>query len=297
MACCLNRCLQKLDSMDLAVAYSECARITRHEARNFYFAFLSLPKRQRRSVYALYAFCREADDLVDAHPRSADEDALVELRVRLDQAAHGRPSTLRDFALADTIQRYGVDPRDLDAVLLGMQMDLDVSRIPDEEALDTYCYHVASAVGLATLPILTRGEPPTSAMRKAAGRLGKGMQIVNILRDVAEDLARDRVYLPATVLQRHGVSGATWNTPAASTSLRATMAELAEQAKAHLMDGRLLIRLLPSEARACPWLLAEIYQRILARIQSHAYDVFSQRIALPRHEKMWLLTSTLWRVR
>ena len=207
--------------MDLTAAYNDCARITRREARNFYFAFLSLPPLPRRSIYALYAFCREADDLVDADAGDSRQQRLASLRARLRFAAEGRPTLSRDLALSDTMQRYGVDPCDLDAVLIGMQMDLDASRIPDAETLDNYCYHVASAVGLATLPVLNRGVRPSADLREAAIHLGKGMQLVNILRDVAEDLVRDRIYLPDDLLQRHGVDKAAWACPQRSPALRA----------------------------------------------------------------------------
>ncbi len=281
--------------MDLNAAYTECAGITRREARNFYVAFFSLPRPQRRSVYALYAFCREADDVVDSCAGRDPQEALIELRRRLDRAADGEPIARRDHALADTIARYGVEPRHLHDVLTGMEMDLTVSRITDETMLDRYCYHVASAVGLATLPILNRGVPPTDRMQGDAIRLGMGMQCVNILRDVAEDLTRGRIYLPATVLQQHDVHENVLHGRTLTDPLRSVLAWLADRALGNLQVGSHLVPQLPQRSRSCPWLLAEIYGRILQQITTRGFDVFSGRASLPARRKLWLLTSTLWR--
>ena len=299
-------------------AYVACARVTRREARNFYFAFASLPQAQRRAVYALYAFCREADDCVDD---AAAEEALfaaedttslqggsvdpaplgaregiARLRERLIAASEGRPMTAVDLALADAISRYGVEVNDLDDVLTGVAMDLHRSRYATFDELRDYCYHVASAVGLATLPILTNGVAPTGVMREFAIDLGLGMQLVNILRDVAEDLARDRIYLPQEELGRFGVDPAALARGQMTEPLRLHLAFQATRAMEFLERGRRLLPALPRRGRACPWLLAEIYGRILKRIVAADYDVFAGRISLPAREKLLLLATARWRV-
>lgn len=298
---------------NLARAYRACARTTRRNARNFYFAFVSLPRAQRRAVYALYTFCREADDCVDAGaiaPASTEENgsavllglrpetasaALQELRARLANAAQGRPKTERDLALADAITRFAVHEEDLRDVLSGVEMDLSLSRVETYDDLRTYCYHVASAVGLATLPILTDGVPPTDEMRIAAIDLGLGMQYVNILRDVDEDLALGRIYLPSEELAAHGVDEAQLRARTMTDGLRTLLAAHADHAKTHLDAGRRLLSLLPRRSRACPWLLSEIYGRILARIAEADYRVFGQRVSLPAIEKLCLLVSSSWK--
>ena len=364
--------------MDLAAAYKACARITRKEARNFYFAFLSLPKAQRRAVYALYAFCREADDVADAAPlaphlrdeecgratflvgsepsdgtesaessspssnlenggiaggvavppagsltekrvedsflagdRAASEcngakspveiekerkrEGLGRLRQRLWKAAKGEPETLVDGALADAIDRFGVDPQDLDDVIAGVEMDLDDVSLATFEELRTYCYHVASAVGLATLPILNNGVPPTDAMRESAIDLGLGMQFANVLRDVAEDLENGRIYLPAEDLERFGVSDDMFRARAMTPQLRDLFVFEYERAKRTLAAGRSLIPAVPRTGRGCLWLLSEMYGRILERIAESEFDVFAGRVSLPTSEKLGLLASTFWR--
>lgn len=308
--------------MDLNAAYAECARITRREARNFYVAFLSLPRAQRRAVYALYAFCRELDNVADdaangapsgarhsltekrgeaaflssaTGPDNSRSEGIAALRLRLMGAVAGQPQTDRDLALADVIARYGVDPEDLGQIQDGVEMDLDLAWVETDAELEAYAYRVASAVGLATLPILTDGVPPTDAMREKAVSLGLGMQFVNVLRDVDEDLARGRIYLSREAFARHGVDEASFRGRTMTPALRQLLRAHAEQAQALLEDGLRLLPLVPRSARPCLWLLAEIYGRILERIEAASFDVFAGRVSLPTREKLWLLAAAFVR--
>jgi len=282
--------------MDLRRAYAEAARITRKRARNFYFAFLSLPPAQRRSVYALYAFCREADDIADG-PESVEDKRLrlSRLRLRLDRAASGDPLLERDAPLADTIAVYGVRPTDLHEVITGVETDLDFSPIQTFAELRLYCYRVAAAVGLATLPILTDGSPPNDEMKDSAEALGIGMQLVNIIRDIAEDLRRGRNYIPAEDLRRFGLSEEDLRRGRVSEPIRRLIAWESDRARRYLEEGAGLIRLLPQRSRSCPWLLSQIYGRILTRIEDSGYDVFSGSRSLPTGEKVYLLVSSYLR--
>ena len=306
--------------MDLAAAYAACAETTRREAKNFYYAFLSLRPLQRQSIYALYAFCREADDVADSpNPLTAEcdesafrkgsdggvdspnplmarkQEGIDRLRARLAGAANGNPQVERDLALADTLERFGVDPNDLADVIRGVEMDLRVNRVPDEAAMRDYCYHVASAVGLATLPILNNGTPPTDEMRELAIDLGLGMQYVNILRDVREDILEDRIYLPADEMTHFGVSEESLADGRTSDAARRLLAHHADRARTTLDRGLQLVTRLPRSGRACPWLLGAMYGRILARIVRRDYDVWSERVSLPKAEKLWLLLTSRWR--
>lgn len=282
--------------LDLKRAYAECAAITRQHARNFYFAFLSLPRPQRSGVYALYAFCREADDIADGAARTEDKGVqMAALRERLRNVFAGLPVSGRDMALADTVRRFGVRAEDLCDVIEGVEMDLRVSRIRTDDELEMYCYHVASAVGLATLPILTNGLPPTDNMRQRAIQLGLGLQLVNILRDVGEDLARDRIYLPMTKLAEQDISERDLSKRTTTPSLRRILETYASRARSYIDEGLRLLPDLPLSGRRCPWLLAAIYGRILDRIVASDYEVFSERVSLPGWEKALLLVSTWWR--
>jgi len=315
---------------DLDRAYRACARTTRRYARNFYFAFLSLPPAQRRAIYALYAFCHESDNVADeglpaaevagrgengfsvlsvdeqkdtcsgASSEAPEDPAgrraeLATMRERLACAARGEAAMERDRALADAIARFGVREADLADVLTGVEMDLEPVRIETYDELRTYCYHVASAVGLATLPILSGGASPTDAMREKAIDLGLGMQYVNVLRDVQEDLGLGRRYLPMELLAAHDVTEAALCARTMTDGLRAVVADHAAQARSLLARGRRLLSDLPRASRACPWLLSEIYGRILTRILRADDPLFSGRASLPTGEKVGLLLSARWR--
>jgi len=282
--------------MDLRRAYAEAARITRRRARNFYYAFLSLPRVQRRSIYALYAFCREADDIADG-PWSVEEKRrlLSLLRERLEHAAKGDPLLEQDAPLADTIAVYGVRPEDLHEVITGVGADLDFAPIETFADLRLYCYRVASAVGLATLPILTGGSVPSDEMRRRAEALGLGMQLVNIIRDVAEDLASGRIYIPMEDLHRFDVNEGDLRRGRVSEPIRQLLAWECNRARGYLEEGEGLISLLPRRSRSCPWLLSRIYGRILTRIEGSGYDVFSGPRSLPTGVKGYLLVSSYLR--
>lgn len=311
----------------LAAAYRAAARTTRRRAANFYIAFLTLPRKQRRAVYALYAFFRSlddaADDVADAVPTALQpsqpreratgallqsqstqccgaleerREAIDEVRCRFRAVAAGSPASERDLALADAIERFGIDPSDIEDVIAGVEMDLEPVEMETMDDLERYAYLVASAVGLATLAILTDGIPPTDAMRERAIRLGLGMQLVNVVRDVGEDAAQGRVYIPREVLAAHGADRKEIEGSDISEPLRDALRDVAERAREHLRAGRELIPCVPRRSRACLWLLAEVYGRILTRIEASRYDVFSSRVSLSGREKLWLLATAPWRV-
>ncbi len=322
--------------MNLSQSYALAARMARREATNFYVAFLTLPRPQRRAVYALYAFFRELDNAADVvspsgsltekpdeaglllsgiPPAGQRREAIDALRRRLAAVASAttcersrtekpgeagllspaEPVCEQDLALADAIERFGIEPSDIEDVVRGVEMDLEPVEMQTMEDLERYAYLVASAVGLATLAILNDGIPPTDEMRERAIRLGLGMQLVNVVRDAGEDAASGRIYVPRDLLGANGAERATFERAELSDGMRAALGEVAERAREHLRVGRGLIRYVPRRSRACLWLLAEVYGRILTRIEESRYDVFSSRISLPRREKLWLLATARWR--
>ena len=280
----------------LKAAYRECTRLTRRRAKNFYYAFISLPRRKRRAIYAVYAFCRQADDIADSAAEIPTKRlALVKLRARLQQAAAGAPQCPADRALADAIARFTIEPADLAHVIDGVELDLAVSRYADFEELSHYCHLVASAVGLAVLPILCdahRRKVITQQDRNLATTLGIGMQLVNIVRDVAEDIACDRIYLPREDLERFGVTEDDLRKAEASKALRKLVAFESDRARGFLREREKLLALLPRRSRGCPALLAALYSRILDKIEDNNYDVLTSRTSLSTCEKVWLMLRT-----
>ncbi len=275
---------------ELARALQEAARITRREARNFYFAFITLPREERLGVYSLYAFFRLADDIADG-PGSPEEKraALKALRGRLGRP-EGDPVL---FALAWARRRFSIPDELIGAVLDGLEMDITPRRYLTFAELRNYCWHVASAVGLTVLRVL--GAPPEAV--EPGERFGIGMQLVNILRDVREDLGRGRLYLPEEDLTRFGVTEGELRAGEMTAGVKALLAFEAERAARYLGAVNELLPLIPPRGRPCIGILAALYGALLRRIRSRGYDVFSQRVSLTAREKLWLAGRGAWQAR
>jgi phytoene synthase len=271
--------------------YAEAARVVRARAGNFYFAFLGQPSPARRALHALYAFCREADDVADDGrdgARAARD--LADMRFRLDDVYDGRPRLARDLALQDTVRRYAVRRRDFLALLSGVERDLTTRRYATFEDLYRYCFEVAASVGLLCLPVFGRSDP---LARRHAIDLGVGMQLVNILRDLAEDARRNRIYLPQAELQRFGVAESAL-VPEPQSRPGDGFLELlrfeTRRARHFLQSGRSLLPLLSPAERFCPAVLSTIYSELLQQVEAQGGEVLSRRISLARPRKLWIAT-------
>lgn len=275
--------------MTLEEAHRHCREVARREARNFYYGFILLPPHKRAGIYAAYAFSRRADDAADgAEPLAERRAAVAALRGQLDAAAEGVPPADDPVlvALADAIRRFGIPREHLDALIDGVEMDLTITRYPDEPALRAYCDRVAGAVGLVSLYIFGFDDP---AAPGHAQELGVGLQIVNIMRDVAEDARRDRIYLPADAMAAHGVTEAQIRAGAVTPGFRALMAEQGARAHASIARGERLLPLLDRRSRMCVAMLSGLYRRILAEIEARDYDVMGGRISLSGAQKLALM--------
>jgi len=291
---------------DLSEAYRTCTQIARREAKNFYYAFLALPKPKRDAICAVYAFMRHADDLCDDESRSR-EQRKADLAAWLQSwrsAAAGQPTSDPVFiALADAGQRFSIPLELLDHLVHGTAMDLDA---PGGGAYDTYatfadlrryCYYVASVVGLVCIRIFGYSDPRAEAL---AEETGLAFQLTNILRDVREDAARGRIYLPMDELQQHGIRvedltalrGGGQITPA----LRALLESIALRAEHFYRSGRQLLPLIASDARPALWVLITIYHDLLRRIGRRNYDVFSERVTVPISARVAILLRGLLQV-
>jgi phytoene synthase len=287
-------------------AYSICRAIAKREARNFYYAFVALPAPRRNAICAIYAFMRHADDLAD------DESVpLAERRVRIESwlsawhaAAAGEDTSDPVFvAVRDATERFGIPLRLLDELVAGTTMDLeqDASGAPETYAtfadLYRYCYLVASVVGLVCIRIFGYTD---SRAEKYAEETGIAFQLTNILRDVAEDAARNRVYLPLEELERHEISVEQILHHAAGTppnvKERALIAAMSRRAEGYYGSAGKLLPLIDRESRPALWVLVAIYHALLKRIRGAKYDVFSSRVSVPTWQKLSILSAGLARV-
>jgi phytoene synthase len=280
-----------LQTWSRARSYAYCERLARRAAANFYPAFRLLPAEQRRATCALYAFLRIADDLSDG-PGSPEvrRAALERWRADLHAALAGAYRHPVYPALHDTVKRYGVPPRYLEEALDGVSMDLDVLRYDTFAGLYRYCYRVASAVGLACIHIWGFRGAIACAHAEAAGI---ALQLTNILRDVAEDAARGRVYLPREDLERFGCSAEGLLRGQCDEGFRALMRFEAERAGAYYEQAAGLAPLLAPAGRAVFLVMLRTYRALLDAIVRRGFDVFAGRVRLGRLHKLRLALQAL----
>ena len=252
--------------MTAAQAYAEVERLTRRRARNFAWGIMVLPRPKRRAIAAVYAFAREVDDVADGPlPREEKRARLDALRHALDGRADGSAILV---ALADARARYGIPDRALHALVDGGLQDLDQSRYATFDDLHGYCRLVAGAVGRACLPVYGGQD------EERAETLGVALQLINILRDVAEDWSLGRVYLPQDELASFGVSEEDIAAGRCTPAWQALTAFQAERARVFLDDGLELLRELDGRSALCVSTFAGLYRATLDRIEAARFDVF-----------------------
>lgn len=289
----------EVDALTLDRAYAVCRSIARREAKNFYYAFLALPAPRRNAICAIYAFMRRADDLADDEtvPR---EDRRRQIAAWLDawhDVLRGGDTSDRVFiAVQDAIARFHIPPTLLDELVAGTAMDLEHSATDAPDTYGTfndlyrYCYLVASVVGLVCIRIFGYSDPRAE---KLAEETGVAFQLTNILRDVAEDSARRRVYLPLEDLAAHNVplDSLLNRKPGAlpTQNERALLAAIAARAEHYYQSAQRLLPLIDRESRPALWVLVRIYRRLLIRIRRADYDVFSRRMSVPTFQKLEIL--------
>lgn len=273
---------------ELASAYEECRQITRREAKNFYFAFLTLPAAQRRAIYVAYTFCRYCDDSVDAEGSVEEKLArITHLRTMLQECYDGRAAEPVFVGLADVAATYHIPQDYFQEVLNGVESDLVKSRYADFDELRAYCYQVASAVGLICIHIF--GYRGGETARGHAVDLGLAMQLTNICRDVREDWDFGRVYLPQDEMQRFGVAESDIAAGRVTEPFAQLLQFQIDRARRHFASGRQLLGYLPRRSRACPAALGYIYGGVLNQIERGGYDVFGERVSLSAGSKLALM--------
>jgi phytoene synthase len=275
----------------LASSYAYCEGLARRQAGNFYHAFRLLPGEQRRAMCALYSFMRVADDLTDEGGATEDKRAALESwRSQFHQALGGCYTHALHAAFHHTVENYGIPVTYLEAVLDGVAMDLDTDRYETFADLYPYCYRVASAVGLACIHIW--GFEGTAAAAHAESA-GIAFQLTNILRDLGEDAARGRVYLPREDFLRFGYTEMDLRQGNRDTQFTELMRFQVARAN-HYYDAALpLTELLHPAGRGVFMVMLRTYRGLLNEIVRRDYDVFSKRVRLSRLYKLWLAARVL----
>ncbi|MEN3277677.1 MAG: 15-cis-phytoene synthase [Massilia sp.] len=267
-----------------------CQQKTVQSGSSFYYSFLFLAPERRRAITALYAFCREVDDTVDdATDASVARIKLAWWRTEVSAMYKGTPTHPVTQALQAHVALYGLEEQHLQAIIDGMQMDLDQSRYLDYAGLRKYCWHVAGVVGILSASIFGYTNPQTLAY---AEKLGLAFQLTNIIRDVGEDARKGRIYLPVNELQQFGVTAADLLNARHSEKFEALMRFQTERAQ-QMYDEALA--LLPKEDRRAQrpgLMMAAIYRTLLDEIARDNFHVLNQRISLTPLRKLWLAWKT-----
>ncbi len=270
-----------------------CQDKTASSGSSFYYSFLFLPPDIRRAITALYAFCREADDIVDEVREAAvAQQKLNWWRHELNQIFAGSAQHPVGLELQRLIEPFGLTQGYFDDIVDGMQMDLLQTRYASIAELEKYCYHTASAVGLIAAHLFGYEDKATE---QYAHDLGMALQLTNIIRDVKEDNGRNRIYLPQDLLARYGVDETSLMAGEFSDGLHAVLLELANRAEVYYESS---ISKLPESDR---WnqrsglVMASIYHSLLTRIRKNSFNVMGGRMSTPNLSKLWIAWKTIRR--
>ena len=276
-------------------AYAHCREVTRLASKTFYLASLFLAPEKRRAVWAVYAFCRTADDLADRAAPAADRLAGLDALERdLLAAVDGRADDPIFVAYADAAQRFGIPVDPALALLRGARMDITIRRYATYAELCEYCYLVASTVGLLVSPIL--GYASSEALEYGV-MLGRAMQLTNILRDVGEDACMGRIYLPAEDLARFGYAENRVFAQVVDENFVALMRFEIERVRALYAAAEPGVAMLSAESRYTVRLALSLYRRILESIELNDYDVFRRRAYVPLRSKIATALAVAIRIR
>ncbi len=263
------------------------SQVVERSGSSFAMGMRVLPRPRREAMYAIYAFCREVDDVADEPGDPADKlEQLAAWRLEIDRLYAGEPTRPTTRALLDPVQSFRLPKQEFLAIIDGMEMDAGESMVaPSLADLELYCRRVAGAVGMLSIRAFGAEEPEA---RQVALALGEALQITNILRDLGEDAERGRLYLPADLLERHGIASRAPAEVLADPALPAVLAELAGMAKQRFARTQELIaRCRRRPLKPCILIMA-IYRRTLDRLERRGWDRPSEPVSIANWEKIWI---------
>jgi len=271
-----------------------CQQKVAESGTSFYYAFLFLPPEKRQAIHALYAFCREVDDVVDECEDPGIAAAKLgwwrhEVSLLDSPTGQPQPSHPVMLALRDVRQNFDLPLEYFNEIIDGMAMDLEYSRYPDFKSLSLYCYRVAGVVGLLSAEIFGMTDRKT---QRFATELGTALQLTNIIRDVGEDARRGRIYLPVDELQQFNVPAADILNARETPEFVALMTFQGERAQSYYDKALSILPVADRSAQRPGLIMAAVYRTLLDEISKDGYQVLKQRTALPPLRKLWLALKT-----
>jgi squalene synthase HpnD len=263
------------------------AAAERASSSSFYNAMRVLPRAQRAAMFEIYSFCRQVDDIADSRaPRRERQEQLHRWRADIDALYAGKPVP-RTRGLVAPVRDFGLRREDFHAVIDGMEMDVvDDIRAPDDATLDTYCNRVASAVGRLSVRIFGMEEQDGIAL---ARHLGRALQLTNILRDLDEDAAFGRLYLPAEALREAGITTTDPAAVLASPTLGKVCACVVDRARRHFAQADKIMARSPRRRVRAPRIMGDAYRLILDSLVARGWSHPRRPIRLPRARLLWII--------
>jgi phytoene synthase len=275
-------------------ASAYCREVTKRQAKNFYYAFLFLPRPKREAIYAVYAFCRYCDDIADGGQTHATQKSLLHTwRQELDNCYAGKPVHIITQALQPVVETYAIPKHYFEELIAGVEMDLTIRRYATFSDLKQYCYRVASVVGLICIEIFGYTH---AGIQGYARNLGIALQLTNIMRDVKEDAEQGRIYLPLEDLEAFHYPETRLLQQRYTTEFVALMEFQAHRAAAYYRKAEAC--LLPGDKAGliAPEIMAGIYRATLRKIARRRYNVFRGRTSLPAVRKIAIALCTFLRI-
>lgn len=273
---------------DLAAAARHVREVVMRSGSSFIWGMRVLPQARREAMYAIYAFCREVDDIADGPDPAADKiRRLAEWRAEIDRLYDGAPTRPTTLALAGPVRDFDLPKAEFLAMIEGMEMDADdFAAAPSMADFKAYCRRVAGAVGLLSVRAFGATRPPADEF---ALTLGDALQFTNILRDIREDADMGRLYLPRELLEGHGITSTELDAVLAHPNLPAVCAELAEMAAERFRESGVLAAQCDRHVLRPALIMMGVYSRILDRLRRRGWERFDQPVRLSRPEKLWIV--------
>ena len=283
-----------ISDIHLEDAYDYCEQITRNEARNFYYAFITLPMRKKRAIYTAYAFCRRCDDAVDNSESTTEKKRLLDeiennlkSGINLDKLIlENNPIILATCAI---IKEFNIPQQYFFDVIQGVRMDIEFTSFNSFDEVKEYCYKVASVIGLICIKIFGYSNP--KAIDYAID-FGLAMQLTNILRDILDDLNENRCYLAFEEMDKFNYSINQLRESLYNDDFIQMMKFEVDRAKRYFESGSRLLPLVDTDSRICLVILSKIYSKILKKIERSNYNIFQTDYRLNTFEKLSIMGFT-----
>lgn len=271
--------------MTPATTYQASDQVTAQSGSNFALSFFFLPKKKRQAMTHFYALSRLIDDAVDDYTGEEAKEKLDFWKKEIAQCYGGKPSHPVTQGMQEAILEFNIPKKYLDLLIEGCEMDLHPTRYATYEDLKDYCYRVAGVVGLTCMKIFGLDSKEAEA---SAQELGLALQLTNILRDVAEDAKRGRLYIPLEDIKRYGLKEGSVLQGPINPKLKILFKLMHDRAETNFNRAFTKMKKLPKKPLLAAWMMGKVYERILQKIKAMDFDIYQKKISVSKASKLWI---------